>query len=85
MCAGGLALLKVNQFKLMQDGCGAWKKLNEDFYAKGNVQESIRSYYDLLTRHILTLSSVTTVETYISKFDDYCLKLMEFGPPISDL
>ena len=47
--AGGLALPKVNQFKLTQDGQGAWKKLNEDFYAKGNVQESIRSYYDLLT------------------------------------
>ena len=84
-CAGGIALSKINAFKHTKDGHQAWQKLMDHYYANGNIQEYIRTYHELLIQHVLTSNNVNGVDTYVSKFEEYCLKLEEVGSPIPDI
>ena len=72
-------LPKINKFKSTKDGYLAWQKLYKHYYARGNVHSYAKSCLEQLMKLSLTASSVGGVDTYISKFEDLCLKLEECG------
>ena len=85
VCAGGIALPKVNRHCHTMDGHLAWQDLCGFFYAKGNLQEYTKACLQQILALTLTTNSVAGVATYISKFEDLALKLEEAGQPITDL
>ena len=85
VCAGGIALPKVNLYQCTMDGHLAWQKLINHYYARGNLQEYAKACLQQILGLTLTINTVAGVDTYISNFEDLALKLEEAGQPITDL
>ena len=77
ICAGGIVLSMVNQFKMKQDRHGDSIK---------NILLGTTMTWSWSMKHTFTESNIINgVETCDSKFIEYCLEMDGFGSPITDL
>ena len=67
-----------------KNGHSTWLKLcSQQYYAKADVQSYAKACLEQLVKLSLVSNIVGGADSYISKFEELCIKLEEAGSPLS--